>query len=76
MVKERNFQVEEYESDVLNQTPSQFYSELRKENRDDYKPKCLKVMQASPERHLNSKAFQKSIIRNRESLNSRKVLKW
>ena len=51
--KERNFQanLEEYESDVLDQTLSQFYVELqlRKENRDDYEPDCPKVMQPSLE---------------------------
>ena len=37
---ERNFQAnsEEYESDVLDETLSQFYGELRKENGDDYEP--------------------------------------
>ena len=45
---ERNFQanLEEYESDVLDQTLSQFYAELRKENGHDYEPDYLKVMQA------------------------------
>ena len=53
-VNERNFQANlvEYESDVLDQTLSQFYAELRKENGDDYEPDCLKVMQASLERYL------------------------
>ena len=73
---ERTFQanLEDYESDVLYQTLSQFYAELRKENGDDYEPDCLKVMQASLERYLKSKAYPKSIIRDREFLNSRKVL--
>ena len=73
---ERNFQadLEEYESDVLDQTLSQFYAELRKENGDDYEPDCLKAMQASLERYLNSKAYPKSIIRDREFVDSRKVL--
>ena len=73
---ERNFQanLEDYESDVLDQTLSQFYAELRKENGDDYEPDCLKVMQASLERYLKSKAYPKSIIRDREFLNSRKLL--
>jgi len=63
---ERNFQanLEEYKSDVLDRTLSQFYAELRKENRDDHEPKCLKVMQASLERYLKSKAYPKSIIRD------------
>ena len=73
---ERNFRanLEEYESNVLDQTLSQFYAELRKENGDDYAPDCLKVMQASLEKYLKSKAYPKSIIRDREFLSSRKVL--
>ena len=45
---ERNFQgnLEDYDSDILNQTLSQFYAELRKGNGDDYELDCLKVMQA------------------------------
>jgi len=60
---ERNFQanLEEHESDVLDETLSQFYAELRKENGDDYEPDCLKVIQASLERYLKSKACPKSI---------------
>ena len=75
-VNERNFQanLEEYECDVLDQTLSQFYAELRKENGNDYEPDCLKVMQASLQRYVKSKAYPKSIIRDREFLNSRKVL--
>ena len=58
-------------------TRSQFYSELQctKRKRVDYKPDCLKVMQASLERYLNSKVYPNSIIQDREFLNSRKVLK-
>ncbi|XP_074606416.1 uncharacterized protein LOC141859448 [Acropora palmata] len=72
---ERNLQpnLEDYQSDV-DQTLSQFYEDLRKENGDDYEPDCLRVMQASLERYLKSKAYPKSIIRDREFLNSRKVL--
>ena len=70
-----NFQTNlaEYESDVLDQTLSQFYVELRKDIGDDYEPDCLKVMQVSLERYLKSKAYAKS-IRYREFLSSRKVL--
>ena len=73
---ERNFQtnLEEYESDVLDQTLSQFYGELGKENGDDYEPVCLKVMQASLERCLKAQAYPKSIIRDKEFFNSRKAL--
>jgi len=66
--------LEEYESDVLEQTLPQFYAELRKDNGDDYQPDCLKVMRVSLKRYLESKAYRKSIIRDREFLNSRKAL--
>ena len=70
---ERNLQpnLEDYQSDVLDQTLSQFYAELRRENGDDCEPDCLKVMQASLERYPKSKAYSKSIIRDREFLNSK-----
>ena len=42
------------------------------ENGDDYETDCLKVMQASLERYLKSKAYPKFIIRDREI--GRKVL--
>ena len=69
-----NANLEEYECDALDQTLSQFYAELRKENGDDYEPDSLKVMQAAMERYLKSKSYPKSIIRDREFINSRKVL--
>ena len=73
---ERNFQanLEEYESDVLDQTLSQLYAESQKGNGDNYEPVCLKVMQTSLERYPKSKSHPKSIIRDRKFLNSRKVL--
>ena len=69
-----NANLEEYECDALDQTLSQFYAELRKENGDDCEPDSLKVMQAAMERYLKSKSYPKSIIRDREFINSRKVL--
>ena len=49
-------------------------AELRKENRYDYEPDYLKVMQASLERYLKSKDNPKSIFLDKECLDSRKVL--
>ena len=51
--------LEDYPSDVLDWTLSQFYAELRKENGDDYEPDCLKVMQASLEGYLKIKSLSK-----------------
>jgi len=64
------------ERDVLDQTHGRsFIPSYEKETGIDYEPDCLKVMQASLERYLNSKVYPKSIVRDREFLNSRKVLK-
>ena len=52
----------------------QFYAEVRKESGEDYEPDSLRVMQAALERHLKSKLYPKSIIKDREFLSSRKVL--
>lgn len=66
--------LEEYEYEALDKTLSQFYAEVRRDNGDDYEPDSLKVMQAALERYLKSKSYPKSILRDREFINSRKVL--
>ena len=50
------------------------FAELRKENGKDYEPDSLKVMQAALDRHLRSKTYPKSIVRDTEFLSSKKVL--
>ena len=67
-------QLESYDIPELNEALSQFYAELRKENGQDYEPDSLKVMQAALDRHLRSKNYPKSIVRDTEFLSSRKVL--
>jgi len=64
--------LEEYEIEALDKALSQFYAELRKENGDDYEPESL--MQAALKRYLKSKSCPKSILRDKEFMNSRKVL--
>ena len=66
--------LEAYECVDLNKTLSQFYAEVRKESGEDYEPDSLRVMQAALQRHLKSKLFPKSIIKDREFLSSRKFL--
>ena len=63
-----------YECEALDQMLSQFYAELRKESGDDHEPDSLKVMQAALETYLKSKSYPKSIIRDGEFINCRKVL--
>ena len=70
--KEKN--LEAYECVDLDKTLSQFYAEVRKESGEDYEPDSLRDMQAALERHLKSKLYPKSIIKDREFLSSRKVL--
>ena len=53
---------------------SLFYVEVRKERGKDYELDSLRVMQAALERHIQSKLYPKSIIKDREFLSSRKVL--
>ncbi|CAH3158199.1 unnamed protein product [Porites lobata] len=67
-------QLESYDTPELNEALSQFYAELRKENGQDYEPDSLKVMQAALDRHLRSKNYPKSIVRDTEFLSLRKVL--
>jgi len=52
----------------------QFYAEIRKEIGQEYEPDSLKVMQAALERYLKEKYYSKSILKDMEFLNSRKVL--
>ena len=78
---ERNFQAnsEEYESDVLDETLSQFYGELRKENGDDYEPDgtsdWLLESNASITGEISKiKSLSKAHHPRNRVLNSRKVL--
>ena len=61
--KEKN--LEAYECVDLDKTLPQFYAEVRKESGEDYEPDSLRVMQAALERHLKSKLYPKSIIKDR-----------
>ena len=65
--------LEEYEIEAHDKALSQFYAKLRKENGDDYGPESLKVCKRHL-RYLKSKAYPKSILRDKEFMNSRKVL--
>ena len=51
-----------------------FYADLRREDKEDYGPSSLKVMEASLERHLKEQSYTKSIIKDNEFICSRKVL--
>ena len=72
----RNFEenLETYDVRELDNVLSKFYAEVRKENGDEYEPDSLKVMQASIDRFLREKGYPKSILRDNEFLNSKKVL--
>ena len=70
----KNEQLESYEVPELNEALAQFFAELRKENGNDYEPDSLKVIQAALDRHLRSKNYPKSIVRDTEFLSSRSEL--
>ena len=70
----KNEQLESYKVPELNEALAQFFAKLRRENGKDYEPDSLKVMQAALDRHLRSKTYPKSIVRDTEFLSSRKVL--
>ena len=59
---------------MFNEALAQFFAELRKGSGKEYEPDLLKVMQAALDRHLRSKNYPKSIVRDTEFLSSRKVL--
>ena len=64
--KEKN--LEAYECVELDKTLSQFYAEVRKVSDEHHEPDSLRVMQAALERHLKSKLYPKSIIKDGEFL--------
>ena len=70
----KNEQLESYEVPQLNEALAQFFAELRKGSEKEYEPDSLKVTQAALDRHLRSKNYPKSIVRDMEFLSSRKVL--
>ena len=59
-----------YEVGALGETLAMFCAELRREDKQDHEPGSLKVMQASLERHLKELGYPKSIIKDREFINS------
>lgn len=66
--------IENYEVGALDETLQLFYAELRREDKEDYEPGSLKVMQACLDRYLKEHDYPKSIIKDREFLSSQKVL--
>ena len=58
----------------LDKVLEQFYASVCKQDRTDYEPGSLKVMQAALDCHLKEKGCSFSIIKDREFFNSQKVL--
>ena len=50
-----------------------FYAEVNNKKGEDYEPESLKVMTASPNRHLKIKGCTLSIVRDREVSSSEEV---
>ena len=70
----KKLNLETYDVRELDNVLSKFYAEVRKENGDEYEPDSLKVMQASIDRFLREKGYTKSILRDNEFLNFKKVV--
>ena len=51
-----------------------FYAEIRQKNGNEYEPDCLRVTQASLQRHLNDKHIKMDIIDGVEFQSSRRIL--
>ena len=54
--------------------PARFFAKVRKKDGSDYEPDSLRVMMASLDRHLKEAGSNISIAKNREFVNSCKVL--
>ena len=60
--------------EMLDKVLERFFARVCKQDRTDYEPGSLKVMQPALNRHLKEKGYSFSIIKDREFFNYRKVL--
>ena len=63
-----------HEAKELDEKLQRFFAEVRKKDGSDYEPDSLRVMIASLDRHLKEAGSSISIAKDREFVNSRKVL--
>lgn len=63
-----------HEAKELDEMLQKFFAEVRKKDGSDYEPDSLRVMIASLDRHLKEAGSSISIAKDREFVNSRKVL--
>ena len=63
-----------YNAQRLDEKLEKFFAEARKKDGSDYEPDSLRVMLASLDRHLKEAGSSISIAKDREFVNSRKVL--
>ena len=63
-----------YEAKELDEKLQKFFAEVRKKDGSDYEPDSLRVMLASLDRHLKEAGSNISIAKDREFVDSRKVL--
>ena len=63
-----------HEAKELDEMLQKFFAEVRKKAGSDYEPDSLRVMIASLDRHLKEAGSNISIAKDREFVNSRKVL--
>ena len=69
-----NQNLEELDTESMDEILTRFYAEIRKPNGQEYEPDSLRVMQGSINRYLVEKGFTKNIINDQEFVKSRKVL--
>ena len=68
-------EIENYEPAELNTLLERFYAEVKNKHGENYEPESLKVMIASLDRHLKSKGYILSIVRDREFSSSKQAKK-
>jgi len=62
-VRDIHVKIEEVDPNVLDLILQRFYTEVKKQNGDDYEPNSLANMQAAIGRYLKDKGYKHSIIR-------------
>ena len=73
---ERNYNqsLESYNAQELDEVLCLFYTEVRKQNDEDYEPDCLRVMQSSLHRYIVESGSKINILKDINFIRSRNIL--
>ena len=63
-----------FPEDLDNYLLGKFYSEVKKQDGEDYEPESLKIMQCALDRYLKENGYEVSIVRAREFRKSQEIL--